>query len=76
MTAFGDYDFTTKFGVLPGKIIILENLDLLSSNRVSLRQGRSYRLIEFRILDLTIADYKNIQKVNNTTDMKISKSNT
>lgn len=63
MARFGDYNFNEKFEQLPGKIIILENLDLLTSNRVRFRQTRSIRPIEFRVLNLTIEDYKDIQKV-------------
>ena len=63
MTRFGNYNFNENFEKLPGKIIILENLDVLSSNRVRFRQTRSIRPIEFRVLNLTIDDYKEIQKV-------------
>lgn len=63
MVRFGNYNFNENFEKLPGKIIILENLDLLTSNRVRFRQSRSIRPIEFRVLNLTIEDYKEIQKV-------------
>lgn len=73
MARFGNYNFNENFEKLPGKIIILDNLDLLTSNRVRHRQSRSIRPIEFRVLNLTIEDYKEIQKVIPLTFQKISK---
>lgn len=73
MARFGNYNFNENFEKLPGKIIILDNLDLLTSNRVRHRQARSIRPIEFRVLNLTIEDYKEIQKVILLTFQKISK---
>lgn len=64
MVRFGDYNFNENFEKLPGKIIILDNLDILTSNRVRFRQTRCIRPVEFRVLNLTIEDYKEIQKVN------------
>ena len=67
LNRFGTYD-SNNFNKLPGKVIILNDLDLLSSNRVRLRQTRSCQPIEFRILNLSIEDFRNIQNVSSYFD--------